>query len=277
VDLLPGRTRLSFGLATHLHLHARAQRGHADEGAAASRARLSTDRLKALVGNLRSTVSGLHWEPAGTEWADYAELDHPSYDTTAGTGAKSSLVAQMIGEGDGRSLWDLGANTGAFSRIAAGRGYRVLAFDVDPAAAERHYRSLLGDGRGDTTPLVMDLADPSPSLGWAERERAGLLERANAGLILALALVHHLAIGRNVPLPMVLDLFARLAPEAVVEWVPRDDPMVQRMLAGRVDIFDGYTEGGFRDALAAHFAVVERSPIEGSARVLYHLRRRDSA
>jgi len=277
VDLLPGRTRLSFGLASHLHLHARAQRGSAGDGAAASRARLSTERMKALIGNLRSTVSGLHWEPAGTEWADYAELEHPSYDTTAsGAGTKAGLVEQMVGEGSGRSCWDLGANTGAYSRIAASHSYRVLAFDVDPAAAERHYRSLARDGRSDTTPLVMDLADPSPSLGWAERERSGLLERANADIVLALALVHHLAIGRNVPLPMVFDLFARLAPEAVVEWVPREDPMVQRMLAGRVDIFDRYTEPGFREALAERFEIVARSPIEGSPRVLYHLRRRGS-
>jgi len=89
-------------------------------------------------------------------------------------------------------------------------------------------------------------------------------------------MVHHLAIGRNVPLPMVFDLFARLAPEAVVEWVPREDPMVQRMLAGRVDIFDRYTEPGFREALAERFEIVARSPIEGSPRVLYHLRRRGS-
>src|SRR4029077_14527654 len=119
------------------------------------------------------------------------------------------------------------------------------------------------------TPLVMDLADPSPSLGWAERERRGLLERADADIVLALALVHHLAIGRNVPLPMVLALVADLAPQAIVEWVPREDAMVQRMLATREDIFDGHTEEGFRDAAATHFEVTARLPIEGSDRVLY--------
>jgi ribosomal protein L11 methylase PrmA len=276
VRLLPGRTRLRFGLASHLHLHARAQRGRAHQGTAAARARISIERLKALIGNLRSTVSGLDWEPTGTEWAEYAELEHPSYDAGA-TGAKARLVEQMIGEGSGRTCWDLGANTGAYSRIAAGRGYRLFAFDIDPAAAERHYRSLHREGRTETTPLLMDLADPSPSLGWAERERPGLLERANADLILALALVHHLAIGRNVPLPMVFELFAGLAAEAVVEWVPREDPMVQSMLAARVDIFDRYTEPGFQAALAERFEVVERSAIDGSQRVLYHLRRRGSA
>jgi hypothetical protein len=273
VGLLPGRTRLRFGLASHLHLHARAQRAHAEDGTAASQARIPLERLKALVESLRSTVTGLQWEPDRTEWADYAGMEHPSYDQIA-RGAKARLVEQMIGEGGGRFCWDLGANTGTYSRVAAGRGYRVLSFDVDPAAAERHYRSLRGEGRTDTTPLVMDLADPSPSLGWAERERPGLLERANARVVLALAFVHHIAIGRNVPLPMVFDLLASIAPEAVVEWVPREDPMVQRMLAGRVDIFDDYSEPGFQTALSERFEVDSREPIDGSLRVLYHLRRR---
>ena len=170
--------------------------------------------------------------------------------------------------------WDLGANTGRFSRIAADLGYRVLSFDIDPAAAERHYRALRTAGRTDTTPLVMDLADPSPGLGWAEQERAGLLERANADVILALALVHHLAIGRNVPLPMVMDLFADLAPQAIVEWVPRGDPMVDILLASREDVFTDYTTEGFEAAVGARFEVRSRAPIEGSPRVLYHLVRR---
>jgi hypothetical protein len=150
----------------------------------------------------------------------------------------------------------------------------VVAFDVDPAAAERLYRALLTEGRSDITPLVMDLADPSPSQGWAQRERAGLLERANADIVVALALIHHLAIGRNVPLPMVADLFAALAPEAVVEWVPREDAMVQRLLASREDIFDGYTEDGFRAAFEGRFTVAEARRIEGSPRTLYRLLRR---
>src|SRR5690606_2275609 len=124
---------------------------------------------------------------------------------------KESIVRDLLtaaGPGSGRSCWDLGANTGRFSAIAADLGYRVVSFDIDPAAAERHYRALRATGRTDTTPIVMDLANPSPGLGWALRERASLLDRADADVILALALVHHLGIGRNVPLGMVIDLFA---------------------------------------------------------------------
>jgi ribosomal protein L11 methylase PrmA len=271
-ELVPGRTRLRLGLATHLHLHARAQRQHAGgDTAPAARPTLSAGRLRNVLESLRDTIDGLRWNPAGTEWADYADQTHASY---GDGGAKERAVREALEEAGGHRCWDLGANTGRYSRIARDLGYRVLSFDIDPAAAERHYRSLRADSRQGITPLVMDLADPSPSLGWAERERRGLVERANADVTLALALVHHLAIGRNVPLPMVLDLFADLAPHAIVEWVPRGDPMVDRLLVSREDIFSDYAEDGFTAAAERRFEVVSRHPIEGSPRVLYHLRRR---
>src|SRR6185312_10488268 len=116
-------------------------------------------------------------------------------------------------------------------------GKRVVAFDIDPGAAERHFRAIRQSGRTDILPLVVDIANPSPAIGWGGRERRSLLDRANADAILALALVHHLAITRNVPLPMVFDLFADLAEWAIVEFVPKGDPMVRWLLATRRDVF----------------------------------------
>ena len=193
------------------------------DGRPARSARLPRARLEGLIRNLRSTVAGLDWHPGGTEWADYAE--HTSYGELAAAD-KDRLVDAFVHEVPGPRVWDLGANTGRFSRIAADAGKRVVAFDIDPAAAERHFRAVREAGRTDILPLVADIANPSPALGWAGRERRSLLERADADAILALALVHHLAIARNVPLPMVFDLFADLAPWAIVEFVPKDDPMV---------------------------------------------------
>lgn len=281
--LLPASSRLRLGLGAHLHLHARSQRQHGDAAGSGRKARLSLSRQIALIQSLRSTVSGLQWDPAGTEWADYA--DNTSYDDEA-TRSKEAIVAAMLGAagdtpaGGGAAgdavgaVWDLGANTGRYSAIASGLGRRVIAFDIDPAAAERHYRSLRRDGRTDTTPLVMDLADPSPALGWAHQERRSLQARSGDGVLLALALVHHLAIGRNVPLPMLLSWLAELGSELIIEWVPREDAMAQRLLAAREDIFERYTEDGFRAALTERWTEVDRSPIEGSSRVLYHLQRR---
>jgi SAM-dependent methyltransferase len=275
--LLPTSTRFRLGLGAHIHLHARSMRKNADAGSSAREASLPLGRLRQLVENLRQTVEGLRWEPSGTEWAEYADVSHESYASGDGRSSeKASLVRRFLGSGEGKVCWDLGANTGVFSAVAAEAGYRVFAFDADLAAAERHFQALTKQQRTDTTPLVMDLADPSPSQGWHQRERKGLIERANADVVLALALIHHLAIGRNVPLPMVLELFAVLAPDVIVEWVPREDPMVKRMLASREDVFDDYSEDGFRRAAEARFEVVDREPIEGSGRVLYSLRRRES-
>jgi hypothetical protein len=273
-QLLPARTRLNFGLLSHVHLHARAQVRHAagtDDGRAARTARISPARLEGLVRNLRSTVAGLDWRPTGTEWADYA--DHTSYGDAAAA-EKDRIVATFVQQIVGERVWDLGGNTGRFSRIAADGGKRVTALDIDPAASERHYRALKDEGRTDIFPIVGDIASPTPALGWAERERRSLLQRANPDGILALALVHHLAIGRNVPLPMIVDVFAGLAPWAIVEFVPKSDPMVQRMLATRRDIFVDYDLDGFRSAAGARFDVVAESAITDSPRVVFLLRRR---
>ena len=271
--LLPGRSKTRFGLLTHLFLHARAQRQHGDTGGAKSKTvTISTERLKALIGNLRGTVDGLKWEPAGTEWADYA--DNTSY-TDAATAAKARLVEAMLKDAGGDVVWDLGANNGRYSAIAAGLGRHVVSWDIDPAAVEQHHRALKQKGETRITPLLIDLADPSPAMGWALSERTSLVERSNADVLMGLALVHHLAIGRNVPLPMVASFFAELAPDLILEWVPRGDVMVEKLLSGRKDIFDGYHEEGFQAAFeGAGWETCAREPIEGSTRVLYRFRRR---
>ena len=271
--LLPGRTRLSFGLGPHIHLHARAQRQHAADGASTqgTSASMSASKLATLIESLGDTIEGLTWQPQGTEWAEYAE--NTSYDDAA-TRAKERAVSAVLARAGGDRVWDLGANTGRYSRIAADQGNRVVALDIDPAAVERGYRSVKAEGREDILPLLGDLTDPSPALGWGGAERKSLLDRVDADVILALALVHHLAIGANVPLPMIASLFARLAPHAIVEFVPKEDAMVQRLLASRPDIFPGYTAEGFQAAFAREFELLAETPIEGTARTLYHYHRR---
>jgi ribosomal protein L11 methylase PrmA len=271
--LLPGSTRLRVGLGAHIHLHSRAQRRYAGAGEEAAERVATTRKVNVgnLVGSLRDTVGGLTWEPAGTEWAEYDT--HTSYDAAA-TASKEALVADFLGRTTGSTVWDLGANTGRFSRIAADGGRSVVAMDIDPAAVDRNYRTLRKEGREDILPIVMDLADPSPALGWAHEERASLTDRANADTALALALVHHLAIGRNIPLGRIATQLGKLAPQLIIEFVPRDDPMVRTLLATREDVFPDYTPDGFAAAFATVFDTVATAPVEGSSRVLHLLRRR---
>jgi hypothetical protein len=272
VRLLPARTRLRFGLATHLHLHARSLKQHEGDGATSDSPapRMSRSRLEALLANLRSTVAGLNWEPKGTQWADYTATT--SY-TDAGAASKQQLVERFLRSIDGEWVWDLGANTGVFSRLATGLGRKVIAIDTDPAAAEQHYRTLKqGDG-DEVMPLVMDLANPSPALGWANRERLSLVDRANADVLIALALVHHIAIGNNVPLPDVSSLLAKLGRQLIIEFVPKSDPRVASMLAARRDIFHDYSLEGLRAAFATHWQLLEEEPIHDSTRTLLLFRR----
>jgi len=271
--LLPGSSRFRLGLGAHIHLHARAQRRYAGAGEAAAERVASTRKVNVgnLVISLRDTIGGLSWEPHGTEWAEYDA--NTSYGEAA-TASKERLVADLLGQTTGTSVWDLGANTGRFSRIAAEGGRSVLSFDIDPAAVERNYRALRAEGREDILPLVMDLADPSPALGWAHQERASLTDRAAADVSLALALVHHLAIGRNIPLPAIAEQLARFAPQLIIEFVPRDDPMVRQLLATREDVFPDYTPDGFRAAFATVFETVAEAPVEGSSRTLSLFRRK---
>ena len=274
--LLPWRSRLNFGLLAHIHLHANAQRQHAaadDDGKAATSARLDRRRLEALVANLRSTTAGLHWNPGSTEWSDYAA--NTSYSERA-TAHKLALVAELSGRVPGDSAIDLGANTGRYSRIVADSGKRVLAFDIDPAAADANYVALRTEGRGDILPLVLDLANPSPGAGWESEERRPLLARARADLVIALALVHHLAISRNVPFELLTELFARLGPWTIVEFVPKEDPMVRRLLATRRDVFPAYDIDHFRAAVEGRFAIEAETAIEDSPRTLFLLRRRSA-
>jgi hypothetical protein len=273
--LLPGRSRLNFGLASHLHVHAGAQR-RAATAAPATEAdrppsrRISATGQRALLDSLRRTVEGLRWKPSG-HWAEYATTT--SY-TEAATASKATLVREMLGAVGGHRVWDLGANTGTYSAIATEAGYRVIAWDSDAGSVEAHWHRVRGAGGPEILPLIGDLSNPSPSIGWGLQERASFLDRANADALLALALVHHLAIGNNVPLPAVAALFARIAPNAIVEFVPKDDPMTRRLLAAREDIFDGYTIDGFRDAFGGPFEIVREAPITDSPRTLFLLRRR---
>jgi hypothetical protein len=269
--LLPRRTVLDPGLAAHIHAHGRAQRGASGRTEAARRARVSETGLRALVDSLRRTIEALRWEPRGTTWADYADQDGYA---DAARASKAALVEGALRAAGGEVVWDLGANTGVYSRIAADLGRRVVAFDNDPAAVERAWRAIRTESETRILPLLVDVASPTPSLGWAGAERRSLLERADADVVMALALVHHLAIGRNVPLPRITDLLADLAPWAIVEFVPREDPMAGVLLSTREDIFTDYDLEGFRRATERRFTVEADGPIEGSARRLFLLRRR---
>jgi ribosomal protein L11 methylase PrmA len=274
--LLPRRSWASFGLLLHVHMHARAKKKYEDakvEAVARGRS-ISSSALSGLVASLRATVTRLEYEPSGTQWADYL-TDH-NYSEPA-LRAKEHIVAAFLDRLRPRSVWDAGANTGEYSRLAARTAEHVVSLDVDPAAVERNYRRVRADGETRILPLLMDLTNPSPGQGWEHRERLSLEARGPADVVLALALVHHLAIGHNVPLPRVAAWFARLGRALVIEFVPKSDSQVARLLRSRADIFPDYAPDGFERAFAGFFEIRAREPVVESERTLYLMERREPA
>jgi hypothetical protein len=269
--LLPWTSHLSFGLSVHLHLHARLERRSAGAAGGVRPARVSRESLAGLVQSLASACAGLRWRPPSTEWGDYRPEGSYSGEALA---AKKAAVSALLGRARPRTVWDLGANAGEFSRLAAGLGARVVAFDADPVAVEASWQAARDRADGRVLPLLMDLTNPSGDQGWAHREHRSLQSRGPADLVMALALVHHLALGYHVPLPAFAAWLASLGRRALVEFVPREDPRAAQLLATRPGAFPGYHQTGFEEALAGPFEVEERRSLEGSGRVLYLLRRR---
>ncbi|MEO8088905.1 MAG: class I SAM-dependent methyltransferase [Gemmatimonadales bacterium] len=266
--LLPRRTWARLSTLLHIHLHAWALGRYSDTaaGSATKGRAMSRQRLLTLVNNLSDAIRRLSWRASGTEWAEY--VDDNNY-TTAASQDKRNMVIGHLRRVSARTVWDLGANTGEYSRAAREVAPQVISFDVDPAAVERNYRRVRAEGETGILPLLLDLTNPSPAQGWAGRERQSLEERGPADAVLALALVHHLAIGHNLPLEHIASYFSRIGKHLVIEFVPKSDSQVKRLLLSRPDIFPHYTRDGFEQAFARHFTIESSSPIQDSDRWLY--------
>jgi ribosomal protein L11 methylase PrmA len=267
--LLPLKSRLSTGLALHLHLHAKAQSRYADLPKVSHRGRLSRNAFLGLLSSLELAIQGLRWKPPKTSWSSYYEKDTPGETALQ---QKKEIIQEWVGliQPPPKTAWDLGANTGLFSRILSRRGIHTLALDSDPACAEENYRQVLQAQESHLLPLWVDLTNPTPSLGWENQERDSLLQRGPADLVLALALVHHLVLGNNLPLKKIADFLGDLCRWLIVEFVPPEDPQVQRLLSGRrLGDLHGCGKVQAEEAFSSVFIVRQRTDLPGSQRTLY--------
>jgi SAM-dependent methyltransferase len=273
--LLRGTATFRPGVLTHVKVQALAARRYATRAdpaaAAVHRPDAQRDITLALVGRLTNLISRLRAPDGPSEWSEYSARGHYG---AASLDAKDRFVAAAIAEVAPRTVLDLGANDGRYSLLALDRGAQVVAVDADRRVIDRLYRQLRASGRL-ILPLVADLADPSPALGWGLRERTALADRIAPDLALALALIHHLVIGRSIPIDGVLDSLAATAPHVVLEVPHRDDPMVQRLLAPKPpDVHLDYHEDRILAAVRQRFVVVREERLEGGTRTILRLRRR---
>lgn len=274
--MLSARDLLRRGVLLHVvaqsALQGRYATGARDVRGALARAGFDKSLISNNVQKLASLIGGLAPARVATEWSDY-DRTH-SYDP-AEVERKTAFVRRAAATRRWRMAWDLGCNTGSFSRIVAAHADQVVAMDRDPMAIEYLYqREKAGEASRSILPLVINLADASPNQGWLGSERKGLAERGRPEFTLCLALVHHIVITANIPLQSFIGWLADLGTSVVIEFVGRDDEMVQTLLANREDQYADYHEDVFRALLVARFDIVDELALKGGKRVLYFARSR---
>lgn len=276
--LLPVKSWFNYSILAHIHLHAKSQKQFEDSGKDSqpkSSVSISKVRLEGLVSSLLAAVRGLKGEHSDTEWGDY--YSDTNY-VDVSMQHKEQIVSEMLNRNElpeGAMAADFGANTGRFSRLAVAAGYYVLSHDIDEVAVDKNYRQMVAEGETHLLPLLLDLTNPSPGLGWLNIERSSFIDRRRVEVGMALALIHHIAISNNVPLADIASLFARLCRYLIIEFVPKNDSQVKRLLATREDIFPHYDEGGFESAFTRFFDIVEKVSIKGTERTLYFMCSKD--
>jgi SAM-dependent methyltransferase len=269
-SILPLRSRFNFPLYCHIHLHAKYQRDFAGSDSTLKVKKINRLGMLGIIDSLESAIRGLKWQPSNHGWADY--YDSNTYSQLA-FNHKKKLVHDYLRKTQPKLVFDFGANTGEFSRLACDTGSETISFDVDPLSAEINYQKCVSEGQANILPLVLDLANPSSGLGWAHQERSSLAQRGPADMVLALALIHHLAFANNLPLILIADFLATLGKRLIIEFVPPEDAQCQRLVADRIELLSDYNQATFEEAFKRYFIISDMQKIEDSGRFIYFMKR----
>lgn len=269
-EILPLRSRLSWNILTHVFMQARLQKASVQSGAAVERAKnrkLPKIGFEQILHGLRRWIA--RFEPRKGDASVWQEYAHDNSYVDAEVAKKRAFVDKFVSATTPDLLFDIGCNTGDYSILSLESGAKyVVGFDFDLGALDCAFKRAKV-GNLEFLPLHLDAANPSPSQGWLQNERQGFAQRAKARAVIALAIVHHLAIARNLPIQQVIEWIVDMAPQGVIEFVPKSDPMVQRLLNLREDIFHGYNEESFRSLLNARARIVETTVVSQSGRTLF--------
>jgi len=269
--LLPYKTKARFPLLMHIHLHSRVQKQYEHKGSASKSAHISKSNLFALIHSLTNTVEKLKIKGQKTEWAEYYTFTN-YHDRSLEN--KMEILSKFVEKINPKTVWDLGANTGKFTQLASNFGAECVAYDIDPLAVELHYNHVKKEQNKLILPLVLDLTNPSSSIGWNNEERMGFKERSLPDLVFALAVLHHLAISNNLPFHKIAQFLSELSNHLIIEFVPKSDSQVIKLLQSRKDIFENYDEQTFIREFEVFYYIRGKEKIIDSERTIYWMQRK---
>jgi len=271
-NLLPNKTWLKIPILAHIHMHAKSQKLIREEHITNETIKgyVKKEGILGIVNNIENIINSLTLKTKITPWENYLTLHNYS---KIAYQHKKDLVANYINLIRPETVWDFGANTGEFSRLASEKGIKTIAFDSDYGATEINYQKCIKDNEKNLLPLVFDLVNPSPGLGWSNEERKSIEKRGSPDLLMGLALVHHLAIGHNLPFELIGKYFSDITKWLVIEFIPKDDQQVKKLLKSREDISNEYSMEHFEKAFRRYFAIQDKKTINDSGRILYLMKK----
>ncbi len=269
--LLPWKTKFNFNLLTHIFIHSKMQDKYSENKKEVKGVKISKSQLLNIIQNLENTVNSINLSKYKTEWGEY--YSNTNY-TDDSFDAKKDIIKCSQEKISPKNVWDMGCNTGVFSRIFSDNGAKVTAFDIDRLAIERAYLTTKEKNEKNIFPLIFDISNPSPALGFNNQERKTLIERAKdviggVDLTLALALIHHLRITYSVPFEYLSKFFSQISRYLIIEFVKKEDSKIQTMLLNREDIFDDYTVENFEAEFGKIYNIIEKRFIPNTERIMY--------
>lgn len=268
---LPLKSWLNISSLLHIHLHAKyegrkGKRGGVNKG-------FSSTQLEELFDLFSSTIKS--WKSAyqfSVNWINYYEHDIESAEYLIN---KQAIITQWLEETNPKTVLDLGANTGLFSMIASKHAEQVIAIEFDDTCVDKIEKEIYKYKIKNLSSLVTDLSETNPNLGILNKEYTSLIERGKSEMVMVLALVHHLCIGKNLSMTHIAELIFQLSTKyVIVEFVPKEDSKVQLLLENREDIFSTYNYNNFKNQFYTFFNLIEEKVINGSNRILLLLKKK---
>ncbi len=271
--LLPLRAKLNSGLLFHIYLHSLSiKKNEGVTNISDSKQKFSKTAMEALIDSLESCISSLKQPKLKTEWGNY--YLNTNY-TESSFKEKENIIKEFIQKINPNTICDLGANSGTFSRAALSAQPEAfcIAFDIDTAAVDKNYKLVKRNNESGLLPLILDITNPTPAIGFANEERSNFQSRFKCHTVMALALLHHLAISNNLPFCNIAKFLSELGEYLIIEFIPKDDSKVQFLLSTREDIFENYSQENFEKDFSNFYKIIEKREIQGSKRTIYLMQR----